>query len=85
MEQTINANDKRFASEVHSRFSSKSGSERIATKFALAHLSAVLNKYKPMDVIEYGAGIGTVTYALLSHPVGIKKLTTTEQNDFCLA
>lgn len=56
----------------------------MATLFALAHLSALLAAVKPRSAIEFGAGIGTLTYAILAHPCKVATVTTSEDNDFCL-
>ena len=73
-----------YAKSVYDEFSQKPGAQCIATEFALAHLSAVLNQVKPDSVLEFGAGIGTITHFLLKHPANIGHVTTTENNPFCL-
>ena len=76
--------DRAFAQTVHKEFSQKPGAQHIASEFALAHLSAVLNKVKPRSVLEFGAGIGTITYFLMKHPANVGHVTTTENNQFCV-
>jgi hypothetical protein len=73
-----------FANEVHGAFVAKPGAQYIATAFALAHLSAVLNSERPHTVLEFGAGIGTITQLLLQHPSHISHVTATEKNPFCV-
>ena len=73
-----------FAKSVHDEFSQKPGAQHIASEFALAYLSAVLNKVKPNSVLEFGAGIGTITYFLLKHSANIGHVTTTENHPNCL-
>jgi len=73
-----------FAKSVYDEFSQKPGAQHIASEFALAYLSAVLNKVKPASVLEFGAGIGTITHFLLKHPVNVGHVTTTESHPFCL-
>ena len=73
-----------FAKSVYDEFSQKPGAQHIASEFALAHLSAVLNKVKPNSVLEFGAGIGTITYFLLKHPTNVGHVTTTENHAYCL-
>lgn len=73
-----------FAKSVHEEFSKKPGAKHIASEFALAYLSAVLSKVKPSAVLEFGAGIGTITYSLLKHPSNVGHVTTVENNPFCL-
>ena len=72
-----------FAKSVYDEFSKKPGAQHIASEFALAYLSAVLNKVTPDSVLEFGAGIGTITYFLMKHPANIGHVTTTENNPFC--
>ena len=73
-----------FANSVHDEFSQKPGAQHIASEFALAYLSAVLNKVMPNSVLEFGAGIGTITHFLLKHPANIGHVTTTENHPYCL-
>jgi predicted O-methyltransferase YrrM len=62
-----------FAKSIRDEFKRKPGSQHIASEFALAYLSALLNKVKPDSVLEFGAGIGTVTYFLMKHPANISR------------
>ncbi len=84
MEIVPTAEDERFAREVYERFRAKPGSARIASAFALAHLAALLRERRPRSALEIGAGIGTVTWALLAHPVGVERVVATEDVPFCL-
>ena len=56
----------------------------IATWRALTYLAAVVRQYKPKTVLEYGAGIGTLTYLLLSANPRLD-VVGVESNPFCLA
>ncbi len=78
------ATDREFARKVHRLFAAKPGSERIATDFALAHLAAILRQHRPRSVLEFGAGIGTITHLLLAHPARPERVLSTEENAFCL-
>ena len=73
-----------LARKIHDTFRKKPGAQHIATAFALAHLSRILNTEKPRKVLELGAGIGTITYLLASHPCAPGKIVSTEENAFCL-
>ncbi len=84
MQLNVTEKDNELAWDFFSRYKNKPGSEFIASEFAIAHLSALLQEIKPARVIEYGAGIGTMTHLLLAHPVGVKEVVTTETNEFCL-
>ena len=72
------------AYRVYRRFATRPGSEHIATWRALAYLSALVGLRQPESVLEFGTGIGTITYLLLS---ALPKLTVVglETNPFCLA
>lgn len=76
--------DWRLASQIHGEFSLKPESGWIASAFTLAHVSACLRTLQPETVLELGAGIGTVTNLLLTHPAAPKQLVTTEPNEVCL-
>ena len=71
------------AYRVYRRFATRPGSEHIATWRALACLSALVGLRQPESVLEFGTGIGTITYLLLST---FPKLTVVglETNPFCL-
>jgi methyltransferase family protein len=69
---------------VHRRFVSRLGAEHIATWRALAHLAAVVRQHQPKAVLEFGAGIGTITYLLLSANPNLN-VVSVEANPFCLA
>jgi hypothetical protein len=79
-----NRSDKKFAEAIFARYAAKEGSGHIATATSLAHLAACLRVFRPRSVLEIGAGIGTITDALLSHPSGVEHVVAIEQNDFCL-
>lgn len=84
MDLQLEDGDHAFAEKYHSIYAKKPGAEHIASKFALAYLGAILRVTKPASVIEFGAGIGTMTHAILAHPDKVEKLVTTETNQFCL-
>ena len=72
-----------LAVRVYRRFKKCPGSNHIASWLALACVAAVVRKYRPKEVLEFGCGIGTITYLLLRasseiHVLGI------EANSFCL-
>ena len=76
--------DWELAKETFDDFTCRLGAQHIATEFALAHLSALLRTKRPATVLEIGAGIGTITRLLLSHPVGVSHVTSTEDHPFCI-
>jgi hypothetical protein len=76
--------DWKVAKEVYRLFSHKPGSAHIASELTLAHL-AVLVRTRPINsVIEFGAGIGTVTYLLLSRLPEDRTVVSIEHNTYCL-
>lgn len=84
MELVPTDDDWAIAGKTFERFASRPGAKHIATEFALAHLSALLRTMRPDSVLEFGAGIGTITHMLLVHPHGPRRVTSTEDHPFCL-
>ena len=76
--------DKKIAATIFRQFSKLPGAQHMASKFALAYLSRLLFHIQPKVVLEYGAGIGTITKLLLDHPTMIPTIVSTEHNAFCL-
>lgn len=76
--------DWELAKETFDDFTCRLGARHIATEFALAHLSALLRTKRPATVLEIGAGIGTITQLLLTHPAGVSHVTSTEDHPFCI-
>jgi predicted O-methyltransferase YrrM len=85
MKGQLTSADLHEAGEVYHLFSSRPHSEHIATEFALAHLTALLRKHQIGSVLEFGAGIGTITYLLLSTLSENVIVECTEQDHQCLA
>ena len=83
MRVTPKLDDWTSAYRVYRRFATRPGSEHIATWRALACLSALVGLRQLQSVLEFGTGIGTITYLLLS---ALPKLTVVglETNPFCL-
>ncbi len=79
-----NARDWLVARQVYRRFAVRPGATHIATAGALAHLAAVLRQYPINAVLEYGAGIGTITYLLLTYPDCKRTVVSIERDSFCL-
>jgi hypothetical protein len=84
MQLTPNDDDRALAKRIFDRFADRPGAQHIATEFALTYLSALLRTRQPSSVLEFGAGIGTITYMLMEHPCGIKHVVSTEDHPFCL-
>jgi predicted O-methyltransferase YrrM len=71
------------AYRVHRRFASRLGAKHIATRRALVCLSTVVRKHQPKAVLEFGTGIGTITYLLLSASPELN-VVGVEADPFCL-
>jgi hypothetical protein len=82
MKVEVSDADRTLAADIHRLFSAKPHSEHIASEFALAHLAAVLRTNDVQSALEFGAGIGTLTYLLLSHGLAVE---CTEKHPICLA
>lgn len=82
---TIRPEDREFAKSVYDCFKSRPDAKHIASEIALAYLSACLSSLRPRKVLELGAGIGTITRALLEHPAGVERIVSTENNDYCIS
>jgi protein-L-isoaspartate O-methyltransferase len=62
------ADDLALARVIYGMFSVRDHARHIASEYALAHLSALLKIVRPRRTLEIGAGIGTMTLALLDAP-----------------
>ena len=76
--------DWKVAKEVYRLFSRKPGSAHIASELTLAHLAALVRTRPINSVIEFGAGIGTLTYLLLSRLGEDRRVTSVERNTYCI-
>jgi precorrin-6B methylase 2 len=74
----------KLASEIFREFKAKSESQHIASEFSLRELSRFVARIKPQRILEIGAGIGTITKLLLTHPDRPTLLTSTEAHPVCL-
>ena len=72
------------AQRVHAKFCELPGAEHISTAYALEQLLRHVDRVQPQRVLELGAGIGTMTYALTELLAPDAQLTTLEDHPFCL-
>ena len=76
-----------LATQNYKRFCGLSGSEYIASEFAIETILKLLKKSKINSVLEIGLGIGSISDSILKYAkinnIDIK-YTGTEKNQFCL-
>jgi hypothetical protein len=75
--------DWRLAREIRSRFAGKPGSDHIAKLSGLAHLVALLRNRPIKSALEFGSGIGTITFLLLERLPRDARIVCTERNEWC--
>ena len=75
---------KASAASHHADFRAMSGSDQIASPFAIAILSATLERLAPARILEVGSGIGTLTDIILTS-AGSAMVHEVEDNAFCHA
>jgi hypothetical protein len=80
---TVTKDDRALARRVHSVFAAKPGAKHIASEFALAHLAAVLRQHSIHSVLEFGSGIGTITYLLLNTLPPTARVVCAERDEWC--
>lgn len=81
------------AKEIHRHFSRLPGSDHIAKEHCVRGLITWLKRREPKNILEIGAGIGTLTFTTLAAQSEIYgdnhrasyKLTSVEKNEFCLS
>jgi hypothetical protein len=76
--------DLELARHIHREFRRKPGSQSIASEVSLFELSKLITRIRPSHVLEFGAGIGTITALLNTHPHRPALIVSTEDNDFCI-
>jgi hypothetical protein len=82
MQVEVTRADWQKAREIYRLFSAKPNSEHIASPFSLAHVAAILRLQEVRSVLEFGAGIGTITYLILSSSEAA--VHATETHPLCL-
>ena len=76
--------DQGLAKSIFDEFRAKPESRFIASEFAIFNLAKFLSTHHINSVLEVGAGIGTITKLLLSHPARPAAITSTEEVPVCL-
>ena len=67
---------------VNKRFKEQSGSEDIASLCSTQALFNILQSDKPKTILEFGGGIGTLSYLCLKYSDA--EIDIYEDNDFCI-
>ena len=70
------------ALEIHRLFAAKAGAEHISSPVGLHVLLNICDETRPKRVLEIGAGIGTLSFALLKYTNA--QVDMIEDNAFCL-
>jgi protein-L-isoaspartate O-methyltransferase len=76
--------NRKLAKSIFEEFKAKPESGFIASEFAILNLANFLSANAIKSVLEVGAGIGTITKLLLSHPARPADVTSTEEVPVCL-
>lgn len=75
--------DRALAAEIYGKYRQKPGADHIASQEALTFVASLLRVCEPKVVVELGAGIGTISDLVLSHPNQPSQFWAIEQNDWC--
>ena len=73
-----------LTASIFEKYSKLSGSNQIATQFALRIISEHLDSHRPRSVLEIGAGIGTITELLISK-LPNARIVSYENNAWCVS
>lgn len=73
--------DDDYATAVRDKYLVQSGSEQIASLISIQTLISLLQSKRPDEVLELGAGIGTLTQVILEKSKA--RLTSVENNEWC--
>lgn len=73
-----------YPNEIREMFVAKSGSQEIASAFALWQIWTLYCDRRPETVCEVGAGIGTITYLLAQWRIGGAAYLAVEDNAWCI-
>ena len=70
--------------EIHAHFSTRSGAEQIATRFAIERLEECLFRYCPARICEVGAGLGTLSWVVSEYlAYGLGEAVAVEDDPWC--
>ena len=74
---------KSFTAKQYQKFSRAKGSQFIASEYALLQILNLIEKFKSKNILEVGAGIGTISDSILKRFKEVN-LYATEADNFCL-
>lgn len=73
-----------IAEYTYNEFASKLGSDQIATRQALRSIGKYALSFETLDILEIGAGIGTITFFLFElNDSKISSYVALERNEWC--
>lgn len=75
-----------ISAQIHARFKALSGSDQIATEFAIGALRGWLWTRHPRRILEVGAGIGTLSWVVskyLTYAAGYANAVAIEDDPWC--
>jgi hypothetical protein len=72
------------AEEIFQRFRSLPGAHEMASPCAIEGLLTTVERYRPRRILEVGAGIGTLTAAILAAAPTNARIASVEDNAYCL-
>ncbi len=79
---TNSESEKAYSDMIIQKYSGMVGSEQIASKMSINTILFLLREHAPRDILELGAGIGTITETILANCEG--RLTSVENNPWCI-
>lgn len=71
----------RIVSQIFKEFSAREGSQHIATRSSMFNVLRLLDAHKPSSILDWGAGIGTITSLCLT--VTNSKIDVFERDEWC--
>ena len=78
-------NLREFSGNQYRKFSKASGSEFIASEYAIFRILKLVQKFQPENILEVGVGIGTISDSILKAGFYFNpKVYGTEIEDFCI-
>ena len=80
---TNSESEKAYSDMIILKYSGMVGSEQIASRMSINTILFILRENAPRDILELGAGIGTITKTILANCEG--RLTSVETNPWCIA